>query len=377
MFNETRRAAWTEVSLRNIRANYLAIRALAPESEVIACIKADAYGHGIVKAAWEFVREGIEYLGVSTVDEAVALRAAGISTPIVMLSATPRGNMQDIIDLDLTPVITTLTDAELLSEAAVRNGAKKDIPFFVAIETGMGRLGFLPTPKAIDEIVALAGLPGLKMAGVHSHFATADEPSLAFAHAQIEAFSAFVTQLYEAGVIAGKRTMANSAAIMALPESHYEIVRPGIALYGLYPSDTMDKNVVELKPAMSVKANIVYVKKMPPGFSISYGRRFVTRRESIIATLPIGYGDGLPRLMSGKGRVLVRGQYAPIVGTINMDQCMADVTDIPGVSEYDEAVIMGEQAGHRIAAEEIADKSDTCVYEVVCRFGQRLPKKYI
>lgn len=316
MFNEARRAAWAEISLGNIRGNYLAIRRLAPESEAIACVKADAYGHGIVKVAWEFVRAGAEHLGVATVEEAVALRSVGIRTKVVLLSAVPRGNTKDVLDLNLIPVVTTYTDAKLLSDMAVRNGAKQDILFFAALETGMGRLGFMPTPEAFGDLALLGTLPGVSMAGVLSHFATADEPDLSFARAQLKTFGAFDAKLREAGVDTGKRTMANSAAIMALPESHLDIIRPGIALYGVYPSETMDKNILPLKPAMAVKADIVYLKKTPPGFSVSYGRRFATKRESLIATLPLGYGDGLPRAATGKARVLVRGRYAPIVGTI-------------------------------------------------------------
>jgi len=377
MYKELQRAAWAEISLGNIRDNYLAIRGLAPESEVIACVKANAYGHGLVKTAWELVRSGVEYLGVATVAEAVELRSAGIRTDIVLLSALPRDNTKDALDLDLITVITAYEDARLLSGTIKHFNAKKELRFFTALETGMGRLGFMPTSEALADIAALTSLPGIKMLGAFSHFATADEADLSFARNQLERFNDYTARLLEAGIHAGKRTMANSAAIMALPDSHFEIVRPGIALYGLYPSAAMDKSVLPLKPVMTVKVNIVYLKKTPSGFPVSYGSRFVTQRESLIATLPIGYDDGLSRHTRGNARVLVRGRYAPIVGTICMDQCMADVTDVPGVREYDEAVLLGEQDGARITADEIAADSDTISYEVVCRFGQRLPRKYL
>lgn len=365
-----------EISLGGIRENFRAIRSLAQGREMIACIKADAYGHGIVKVAWEYVREGAEYLGVATIDEAIALRSAGIRTKTVLMSPVPRGNPKDVIELDLIPVITTFEDAVLISNIAANIGAKKEIQFFLAIETGMGRLGFMPVTEAMDDIFKILSLPYLHMIGVYSHFATADEQDLSYARRQLDAFLTFAARLRDAGVSVGKRTIANSAAIMALPESLLDIVRPGITLYGLYPSKTMDRSVLPLKPVMSVKANIVYIKTVPPGFTVSYGSHFVTERESVIATLPVGYGDGLPRAMSGKGRILVRGQYAPIVGTICMDMCMADVTDIPGVSEYDEVVLMGEQGGKAISAEEIAENSGTIAYETVCHFGQRLPRRY-
>jgi len=376
MFNEARRAVWMEVSLGNIRDNYMAIRGLAEGCETIACIKGDAYGHGIVKTAWEFVRGGVEYLGVATIDEALALRSAGIRTDIVLLSPVPRGNTKDVIDLRLITVITTLKDAELLSETIQRSGSK-DISYFIALETGMGRLGFMPTAESFKDIIAITSLPGLKMIGVHSHFAAADEQDLSFSKNQLETFHTFVSHLEEAGVETGKRSMANSAAIMALPDSHLDVIRPGIALYGIYPSETMDKSIITLKPAMTIKAHIVYLKKVPAGTPISYGHKYVTKRESLIATLPVGYEDGLPRHTHDKARIIVRGHYAPIVGNICMDLCMADVTDVPGVEEYDEVLLMGEQDGKRITAEEIAEYSDTIAYEVICRFGQRMPRKYV
>ena len=366
-----------EISLENIRNNYHALRDLAPGSETIVCMKADAYGHGVVKTAWEFVREGTEYLGVATIEEAVTLRSAGIRTKIVLLSATPRYNIKDIIDHRLIPVVSTYIDAKLLSDATQSSGQKEDVSFFVALETGMGRFGFMPTPEGVQDIIKTTSLPGIHMLGIFSHFATADEADLSYAKEQLELFKKFGDTLNEAGIDTGIRTMANSAAVMALPESHFDLIRPGIALYGLYPSEDMDKSSLHLKPAMSIKANIVYLKTVPASFSVSYGRRFISSRESKIATIPIGYGDGLPRMTSGKARAIVRGQYVPIAGTICMDICMLDVTDVPDVCEYDEVVLLGEQEGLSITAEEIAANSSTNVYEVTCRFGQRLPRKYI
>ena len=377
MFNEARRAAWVEISTGNIASNFNAIRRLAPKAETLACIKADAYGHGIVKTAWVFVRENVDYLGVATLDEAVKLRSAGIKSKIVLLYPVPRPNIKDAIDLRLILTVTSIDDAKLISEAVIRSEAKSATQIFIELETGMGRLGFLPSQESIRCISEIESLPGVEMLGVLSHFASADDPDLSFARKQLDSFNSFISGLREAGLDTGRLTMANSAAIMALPESHFDIIRPGIALYGLYPSETMDKSTLPLSPVMTVKANIIYIKKVPSGFPVSYGSRFTTERDSLIASLPIGYGDGMPRAASGKARVLVRGGYAPIVGTICMDVCMVDVTDIPGVCEYDEVVVLGEQGGKSIAAAEIAENSHTSVYEVVCRFGQRLPAKYL
>jgi alanine racemase len=377
MYNEARRAAWAEIRLSDIRENYKALRDLAKGSEVIAAIKADAYGHGAVKVAWELVKEGVNFLGVATLAEAVELRAAGISTPIVLFGATPRGNTKDILDLQVIPLITTFEDARLLSETAANVDSAKTVEVFVAAETGMGRLGFLNDEEGLQSIIAINDLPHMKIKGLFSHFATSDEQDTAYATEQIEKFLAFERRLETLGVTPNYRTMANSAAIVNFPQAHFNAVRPGLSLYGVYASPYVDKGKLPLKPAMSVKANIVYLRKTPPGFSVSYNRRFTTERESLIATLPLGYADGLPRSLTNKGRVLIKGMYAPIVGTICMDQCMIDVTDIAGVKEYDEVVLMGEQSGLSITAEEIAEKSGSVNYEVLTRFGQRLPKIYL
>ncbi|MDR0357790.1 MAG: alanine racemase [Clostridiales Family XIII bacterium] len=376
MRNETRRAAWAEIRLSEIRNNYRAIRALAGDSEIIAAIKADAYGHGAVKVAWELVKEGVDAFGIATLNEAVQLRASGIRTDIVLFGATPRGNVKDLLDLRVIPVITSFEDARLLSEAAERFAPKETVEALISLETGMGRLGFLDDEEGLQAIIAIDDLPHIKIKGWMSHFATSEDPDPTYSLSQIEKFLSFERQLREFGIAPGYRTIANSAAIVNYPQAHFEAVRPGLSLYGLYASERIDKTRLPLSPVMSVKAHIVCLRKTPPGFSVSYGRKFVTSRESLIATLPLGYADGLPRAITGKGRVLVRGAYAPIVGSVCMDQCMADVTDIPGVQEYDEVILMGEQGGLSITAEEIAEKSGTINYEVVTRFGQRLSKVY-
>ncbi|MDR1797820.1 MAG: alanine racemase [Clostridiales Family XIII bacterium] len=377
MVYEARRAAWVEIDLGAITENFHSLRRLAFGCETIACVKADAYGHGLVKVSWELVKAGTEYLGVATIEEAMDLRAAGIPVPIVLFGAPPRENIKEALDQQVIPVITTYDDAQLLSEMAVRMDLPHDAEIFIAVETGMGRLGFLHTVKGLDQIREIYQMPKIKVKGIFSHFATADEPDPHFAIEQIERFGAFDKQLTMLGLDIGSRTMANSAAIMYFPQAHFEIVRPGISLYGLYPSEDVDKEILPLRPAMSVKANIVYLRNVPAGYSVSYGRRFVTQRPSTIGTIPIGYADGLSRSLTGKARVLVGGHFAPIVGTICMDQCMIDLTDVPGVYEYDEVVVMGAQSGNMILAEEIGAASGTIGYEVVCRFGQRLPHIYL
>ncbi len=377
MYNETRRAVWTEIDLNNIVFNYTSLRTLAGSSEVIACIKADAYGHGAVKIAWELIKTGVEMLGVATLEEAVQLRSAGMRTPIVLLSATPRGNVKDLMDLGVIPVVTAYKDANMFSEVIQKFSTKKiNYDIFVALETGMGRLGFVHDRQSIDDILEIAKLPCINVKGIFSHFATADEKDTTYSELQVERFNNFARDLKTSGLGVTYKTMANSAGIINYPKSHFDAIRPGISLYGLYPGPEVDRNKIELEPAMSVKSDIVYIKTLPAGSGISYGKTFVTERDSIIGTLPLGYADGLPRTLSGKGRVIVNGEYAPIVGRICMDQCMIDLTDIPNVKEYDEVVIMGSQGDKTITADEIAEKTGTINYEVTCRFGQRLPKVY-
>ena len=376
MYAEMRRAAWAEISLKSIRENYRALRAAAKGSKIIAAVKADGYGHGAVKTAWELIKEGVDYLGVATLEEAVQLRRAGMRTPIVMLGTTPRMNAKDVVDLGIIPVVTTVEDGRILSSVSghVRDGHPLEI--LVAVDTGMGRLGFPDHEDGLAAIRSLTALPGLKIHGLLSHFAVSEEEDPAYSLQQIERFSAVSRGLARMGVDCGALTMANSGAVAHYPQAHYDIIRPGLSLYGLYPSEIIDRGTLNLTPAMSIKANIVYLKKVPPGSAISYGRKFVTKRESLIATLPLGYADGLPRALNGQGRVIVQDCFAPVVGNVCMDQCMVDVTDVPGVQEYDEVILMGSQGRLTISAEEIGEKSGTVNYEVVCRFGQRLPKIY-
>ncbi|MDR3296583.1 MAG: alanine racemase [Clostridiales Family XIII bacterium] len=369
------RTAWAEINLDNIRYNIRSIRGKTGNSEIIGVVKADGYGHGAAKVAEALQEEGVSSFGVATLQEGIALREAGIKGPVIILSLTPRGNEAEVLEYGFIPVISTGSDAEALSRRAGHSGKRAEM--LLALETGMGRVGFLHDAESVETVRRINELPHVKIKGLFSHFATADEADLSYAREQIRRFDRFAGALEAAGIHTSYRTMANSAAIMNFPESCYDGVRPGIVMYGHYPSGEVDRAQLAIRPAMCVKANIVLLKKVPPGFSVSYGAAFTTRRESLIGTLPLGYADGLPRVLSGKGRVIVGGAYAPIVGNICMDQCMIDVTDVPGVKEYDEAVVLGAQDEKTITPDEIGEKTGTINYEVVCRFGQRLPKIYL
>jgi alanine racemase len=375
MLKETLRPVWAEIDLASIKHNITEIKRRVGNTPIIGVVKADGYGHGAVEVSKVLLNNGVSALAVATLSEAIQLRNAGITVPVIMLGLTPWHYQKILIEYDITPVVASYSDTRALSALAVEAGTTVDV--LVAVETGMGRIGLMPSKESVNEIIGINNLPNIRIKGIFSHFSSADEKDKSYTFQQIENFNRFYQDLEAAGISIKFRTHANSAATMEVPEAWFDAVRPGIILYGCYPSNEVDKSLLSLKPAMTLKASIVFLKRVPAGTSISYGRKFVTERESVIATIPIGYADGYPRLLSGKGRVLIRGQYAPVVGNICMDQCMVDVTDIPNVKKYDEVVLIGTQGDKTILADEIAEKTGTINYEIVCRIGKRVPRVYI
>jgi len=375
MLKETLRPVWAEIDLACIKHNITEIKRRVGNTPIIGVVKADGYGHGAVEVSKVLLNNGVSALAVATLSEAIQLRDAGITVPVIMLGLTPWHYQKILVEYDITPVVASYSDTRALSALAVEAGTTVDV--LVAVETGMGRIGLMPSKESVNEIIGINNLPNIRIKGIFSHFSSADEKDKSYTFQQIENFNRFYQDLEAAGISIKFRTHANSAATMEVPEAWFDAVRPGIILYGCYPSNEVDKSLLSLKPAMTLKASIVFLKRVPAGTSISYGRKFVTERESVIATIPIGYADGYPRLLSGKGRVLIRGQYAPVVGNICMDQCMVDVTDIPNVKKYDEVVLIGTQGDKTILADEIAEKTGTINYEIVCRIGKRVPRVYI
>lgn len=377
MYKQALRPAWAEIHLDHLAHNIQSVRGkLAPGTEIMGIIKADGYGHGAVPVARVLRENGVAAFGVATLGEAIALREAGAVEEIVILGLTPSLYAETLVEYNLTPVVMSFENASAVSEAA--RSAGKTMHAYLAIDTGMGRIGLLAHDlSTVEEARRICSLSHLGVKGLFSHFATADAADKTFAKQQRDLFLTYLDALRAAGVDPGKRTLANSAAVMELPDAHFEVVRPGIVLYGCYPSGEVDPNNLSIRPAMSVKASIVRLARVPKGFSVGYGRRFIAPRESLIATFPLGYADGLPRPYSGSGHVLVRGHVAPLAGNICMDQCMADVTDVPGVAQGDEAVFMGTDGIHTILADDIAAATGTINYEIVCAFGQRLPKIYV
>ncbi|MBQ1401195.1 MAG: alanine racemase [Firmicutes bacterium] len=380
MYKATMRSAWAEINLINLEHNLRSIRAkVGFDKEIIAVVKADAYGHGSVKVAKTLKENGVTTFAVSSIEEAMTLREGGIKDTIVLFCLVPDICADIIIEQDLVPMVSNYSSAKAYSDAAESAGTT--VSGYVAIDTGMGRIGLLTddadADASVEEIKKINGLPAFNIRGIFSHFSCADCEDQSFSAVQLDSYNKFTEKLKAEGIEGEMNSFANSAAILELPDAYYQAVRPGIILYGAYPSDEVHRENLSLLPVMSVKARVAYLKNVSKGFSVSYGRAFVTERPSTIATVTVGYADGLPRRYSGNGHVLINGRKVPIVGNICMDQCMIDVTDIEGIKVGDEVVIMGSEGPNSITSDDIAAASGTINYEILCGFGKRLPKVYI
>ncbi|MBR5316062.1 MAG: alanine racemase [Firmicutes bacterium] len=377
MYKEAIRPAWVEVNLSNLDYNIKNIQAKAGDRPLIGVIKADAYGHGSVQVAQVLRENGVKTFAIATLQEAVTLREAGATEEIIMLGLTPDMYADVIINYDITPVVCDATNAKAINDAAAAAG--KTVHGLVAIDTGMGRIGYLADDieNAVFDIKKIAQLPNFKIKGLFSHMSTADAADKTYSHLQEEKFNKFYDALIAAGVEVPLKTLANSASIMELPTIHFDTVRPGIILYGQYPSDEVDRTELDIKPVMSVKANIIHLKDVPEGFSVGYGRRYISDKPARIATVALGYADGYPRPYSAHAKVIVNGVLCPIAGNICMDQCMIDVSEVPNVKVGDEVIIMGSDGVLEVTAEDIAKATGTINYEICCAFGQRLPKVYV
>ena len=377
MYKNALRPAWAEINLNNLDFNIKNIKAKIGQRELIGVIKADAYGHGSIKVAEVLRENGCKTFAVATLHEAITLRDAGAKEEIIILGLTPSIYADTLVTYDLTPVVCDYENAAAIDAQA--RAAGKTIHGLIAVDTGMGRIGYLADEidEAVQDIKKIASLSNFKIKGMFSHMSTADAADKTFSHLQEEKYNKFYKAVVSAGIDIPMRTLANSASIMELPTVHFDACRPGIILYGYYPSDEVDINKLAIKPVMSVKANIIHLKDVPEGFSVGYGRKFISERPSKIATLALGYADGYPRPYSQYAKVLVNGCVAPVAGNICMDQCMVDVTDVPDVKVGDEVIIMGSDGKNTISAEDIAKATGTISYEIVCAFGQRLPKVYV
>ena len=362
---------YLRIDLDAIRENFQAIREKAGVP-VMAIVKADAYGHGAVQVA-RLLEPECAFFGVSSVSEALELRYAGLEKPILVLGHTPKELFPVAVQQRIRPAIFRWEDAVALSKEAQRVGVVA--PFHFAVDTGMSRIGFQATEESADICAKIAALPGLEAEGLFSHFATADCADLEQAKAQAALFDSFDKMLKDRGVTVKLRHMDNSAGLMNF-ENHYEMVRSGIVTYGLYPSQEVDPDLLKLRPALSWHSHISHVKPLEVGRAISYGGTFVTPKPMVVATVPAGYADGYRRSLSNRFYVLIRGQKAPILGRVCMDQLMVDVTDIPGAAPGDPVTLIGENGDARITVEQIAQAADSFNYEFVCGISRRTPRQY-
>lgn len=368
------RPVWAEIDLGSIRQNVQAIQQwVGPHVRVMAIVKAEAYGHGAVRVAQAAREAGASWFGVSMPEEGIALRKAGMKEPILVFGPLQPEQVGPVVQHELTATLCSWEGAEALAKEI--STVRKKVKIHVKLDTGMGRVGVHYT-EASRFIQRLQNLQNLEIEGIYSHFATADEKDLSYAREQLRRFNQVLDELNTLGITIPIRHIANSAGLMNLPEAHFDMVRPGIILYGLSPSDTMVNKPFELKPAFSLKSRITHVKRVPEGTGVSYGQLYHATRETTIATLPIGYADGWSRLLTGKAQALIHGRRFPIVGRICMDQCMVDVGD-EVVQAGDEVTLIGRQGEQEITADEVASMLGTINYEVVCMISDRVPRVYV
>lgn len=365
------------VSLDAVAHNFREMRKnIAEDTKVIAVVKADAYGHGAVQIA-RLVEE-YDYIwgfATATEEEAIELRRAGIEKPILVLGIVFEEYYPELIRYDIRPAVCEADSAEKLSKEALRQG--KTVHIHLALDTGMTRIGFADVPKSVETIKQIQMLPNLEIEGIFTHFARADEYDRSPALVQLERYLDFLKLLEDAGIKIPLLHCSNSAGIIRIPEANLSMVRAGITIYGIYPSSEVERDKIKLETAMEIKSHISYLKDVSPGTAISYGGTFVATKPMKVATIPVGYADGYPRQLSGKGWVLIHGQKAPILGRVCMDQFMVDVTDIPNTSSGDEVTLIGRDGNEVITVEELGELSGRFSYEFICCISKRVPRVYI
>jgi alanine racemase len=363
------RPTWAQIDLGALKANIKGLKErISPGCQLLAVVKANAYGHGAPAVARAALEGGASRLGVACPDEGAELRRAGIQAPIIILGYTSPDEAEKAVEHGLTPTINSLEHAEAVARASRKLG--RVTPVHLKVETGMNRFG-LDRKGVLELAKSVESMPSLRLEGAYTHFACADEVDKDFTWRQFEEFMAVASELD-----LPLRHVANSAAILDLPEMALDMVRAGIAIYGLYPSASVSRSVA-LRPVLSLRSRVARVRRLEPGETVSYGRTWTATAPSRVVLAPAGYADGLPRILSNRGSVLIKGRRVPIVGRVCMDLTMVDVTDIQGAAEGDEVVIIGEQGQESITAEEIAGLSGTISYEVLCGVSRRVPRVYV
>lgn len=366
---------WAEIDLDNLIFNINEIKKKSNNSEIIGVVKANAYGHGAVEVSKALLDNGINRLAVANIIEAIELRESNITCPIMLLGISEDYAIDSIIEYNVEPTISSYSFAFKLNEKLKE--LNKTINIHIAIDSGMGRIGFKQEDKDLADIINISKLSNLKIESIFSHFSTADSKDKEYSLKQIEIYNNFLDKLNISGVRVNKKNLCNSAAIIDLPESHYDYVRPGIIQYGYYPSNEVDIDHFNIKPVLTWKTRVIHIKEVNEGEYIGYGKTFKTNRKSIIATLPVGYADGYSRGLSNKGKVIINGKLASIVGNVCMDQFMVDITDIPDVKLDNEVILLGSYENIKFDADDMAEILNTISYEVLCLIGRRAPRVYI
>lgn len=366
---------WAEIDLSAIKNNIKEIRRITnPKSQVMAVVKANAYGHGSVEVSKVCLENGADSLAVARSTEALELRNAGITCPILVFGYVTEEEILKMVENDITLTVYSLEIANSIQKIAEKLGKHSKI--HIKVDTGMSRLGFLPEKSSVETIKKIRELKNIEVEGIYTHFADADNSDKTYTTMQFSKFTSFLHDLEENGINIPIKHASNSAAIIDHPETHLNMVRPGIILYGLYPSELVHKERINLKPAMSLKVLVTHVKDVPENTKISYGCTFETKKQSKIASLPIGYADGFTRMLKN-GNVLIHGSRVPVVGRICMDQCMIDVSGIENVNVGDVVTVFGKDGNEKISLEEFGNKLGTINYELVCMVSARVPRIYL
>lgn len=372
--NEIISGAWMEIDLDALRHNYHVVRNIVgSDTRICAVVKADAYGHGVYETAKALVKDGVDYLAVAVLDEAVELRKMGIEKDILILGPMMQGQSPYILRYNLTQTICSPEMAEELSREAFKKRQK--VKVHIKVDTGMGRIGMYYEDASL-QIAQIMKLPYLEVEGIFTHYADSDNKKKSYVYEQWNNFNQVLEDLKAQGITIPIAHAATSATIIDLPHMKLNMVRPGIMLYGLYPRADQ-KERVQLKPALTYKTKISFIKTITKKRSISYGRKYFAKEGEVIATLPLGYNDGIKRALTNRGEVLIGGKRCPIVGTVCMDHVMVNVTHVEGVRRFDNAVLIGKQEQEVISAEMLADKLDTINYEVISSLGRRVPRLYL
>ena len=367
---------WAEINIDALIENYREIRRISNKNaKILATVKADAYGHGFLEVARALAAEGADAFGVALIEEALQLRRKGFHQPILVLGSIPEESYGLAVENNVSLTVFAKETALAISKAALAVG--KNAKIHIKLDTGMSRLGYVigdDNSAVIDEIMEISSMPGIEIEGVFSHFSTSDEADSSYTELQLNRFLAVCDRLKARGLENIIRHISNSAAIIMYPESHLDMVRPGIILYGLYPSDDVDKSRLKLTPVMTLKTKITHIKTLDAGRGISYGKEYITDGKIKVATVPIGYADGYVRATAKEGLMLAKGKKVRILGRICMDQCMIDVTNVNNINVGDEVIVFSDK---EILADDVAKWTNTINYEVICLVSKRIPRVYI